>query len=100
MIPELLNGASHGFPKRVNKFFLRMHNVYSDRAREMRPPAFAWAARDDRNRAGRATALDGPAEPVAARSRLFCQKLIMLSHKTGNAKAKKGETTDMEICDS
>ena len=34
MIPELPNGISHGFPKRVNKFFAHAQ-TFLDRAREM-----------------------------------------------------------------
>ena len=34
MIPELLHGTSHGFPKRANKF-VAFAQIFPDRAREM-----------------------------------------------------------------
>jgi hypothetical protein len=36
VIPELLNGTSHGFPKRANKF-CAYAQIFRDRAREMSP---------------------------------------------------------------
>jgi len=54
MIPKLLNGISHRFSKRVNKL-LCICTIFLESCQRNEPRAFAWAARNDRNRAGRAT---------------------------------------------
>ena len=36
MIPELLNGASHGFPKRANNYFAFAQNLFQERNRQSR----------------------------------------------------------------
>jgi hypothetical protein len=49
VIPELLQGTSHGFPKRVNQCLCIRTNFFGSCPRN-EPRAFAWAARNDRIR--------------------------------------------------
>ena len=62
MIPELLNGTSHGFPKRSNNV-LHMHKLFVDRASKERH------------------AVDALNSSVFGPTRLFCQKLLMHTQK-------------------
>src|SRR5271157_1651475 len=57
VIPELLNETSHRFPKRVNKL-VAFAQTFLESCPRNEPRAFAWAARNDRNRVGRATGME------------------------------------------
>ena len=49
MIPELLTGRSHGFPKRANNV-CAYAQIFLGSCPRNEPRAFAWAARNDRKR--------------------------------------------------
>ena len=78
MIPELLNGTSHGFPKCVN-VFLQLHKFWDLAAKEQ-------------------YTVDSFNSKLLGPTRLFLSTILMRSQKRGNVKPTKCETTDMGTC--
>jgi len=79
VIPELLNGTSHGFPKRANNV-LHVHKLLVDRASKERH------------------AVDALNSSVFGPTRLFCQKLLMHTQNNSGDDSRRIDCADCAGC--